>query len=260
MKIVTWNVNSIKARLDTVLHWASENKPDVMLMQEIKCVDEAFPSEGFEELGYNLAIHGQKTYNGVAILSKWPLEDIVMSLGGEDLEARYLEAVTGPYRVASVYVPNGKSTDSDRFQYKLDFMGKLEARIREVLSYDEMCVFGGDYNIAPYQDDIFDPNLSGSDNLLCSPSEQEALRRILHVGLYDSIRMLNPNHVKGSNQIFSWWDYRGGAFHNNEGFRIDHLLLSSKALDRLVEGGVDKETRAQKQASDHAPVWITLQS
>ncbi|MGN6670500.1 MAG: exodeoxyribonuclease III [Candidatus Nucleicultricaceae bacterium] len=260
MKIVTWNVNSINARLDAVLHWASENKPDVMLLQEIKCINEAFPSGPFEELGYNLAIHGQKTYNGVAILSKWPLEDIITSLGEGDAEARYLEAVTGPYRVASIYVPNGKSTDSDRFQYKLDFMNRLEARIRDVLSYDEMCIFGGDYNIAPYQDDIFDPSLSGSDMLLCSPSEQESLRRILHLGLYDAIRMLYPLHVRGNSQLFSWWDYRGGAFVNNEGFRIDHMLLSSKALDRLVAGNIDKEVRAQKQASDHAPVWITLQS
>lgn len=260
MKIVTWNVNSIKARLDAVLHWTLENKPDVMLLQEIKCVNEAFPSGPFEELGYNLAIHGQKTYNGVAILSKWPLEDIITSLGGEgDVEARYLEAVTGPYRVASIYVPNGQSTDSDRFQYKLNFMNRLETRIRDVLRYDEMCIFGGDYNIAPYQDDMFDPSLSGTDMLLCSPSEQESLRRILHLGLYDAIRMLRPLHVRGNSQLFSWWDYRGGAFVNNEGFRIDHMLLSSKALDHLVLGDIDKEARGQKQASDHAPVWITLQ-
>lgn len=258
MKIATWNVNSINARLNSVLSWVSEHGPDVLLLQEIKCVNEAFPALAFEEVGYNLAIHGQKTYNGVAILSKLPLEDVTTTFLKDDNEARYIEAVTGSVRVASVYVPNGRSLDSDRFDYKLDFMRQLETRLKKVLTYDEMFVFGGDYNIAPFDEDIFDSTLSGSKTLLCSPLEQEALRRILNLGCYDAIRMLHPPSESDHHTHFTWWDYRAGAFANDMGFRIDHLLISPKSLDHLTAGGIDKKVRGEKQASDHAPVWITL--
>ncbi len=260
VKIVTWNVNSINARLETVLAWVDANRPDVLLLQEIKCVTSAFPAQPFEERGYNLAIHGQKTYNGVAILSKLPLEDVTTSLPGDeaDAEARYVEAVTGQCRVASIYVPNGRGLDSDRYPYKLAFMERFEARMREILKYDEISIIGGDYNIAPFAEDMFDPNLSGTPTLLCSPLEQEALRRVLNLGMFDAIRILNTTQQGPAHGLFTWWDYRQGAFPKNEGFRIDHLILSPRALDTLKTGGIDVEVRGQKQASDHAPVWVEI--
>lgn len=260
MKIVTWNVNSINARLETVLEWIDSHRPDVLLLQELKCTNSAFPAQPFEERGYNLAIHGQKTYNGVAILSKFPLEDVIYSLPGDETEdaARYVEAVTGQCRVASVYVPNGRALDSDRYPYKLAFMERFEARMREILKYDEIAVIGGDYNIAPFAEDVFDPSLSGTPTLLCSPLEQEALRRVLNLGMFDAIRLLNTTQQGANQGLFTWWDYRQGSFPKNEGFRIDHLLLSPRALDVLKTGGIDVEVRAQKQASDHAPVWVDL--
>lgn len=259
MKIVTWNVNSINARLLTVLEWVDVNRPDVLLLQELKCINSAFPSQPFEERGYNLAIHGQKTYNGVAILSKFPLEDVITSLPGDQgEEARYVEAVTRQCRVASVYVPNGRTLDSDRYPYKLAFMERFETRMREILKYDEVAVIGGDFNIAPFAEDVFDPTLSGTPTLLCSPLEQEALRRVLNLGMFDAIRSLNTTQQGATQGLFTWWDYRQGSFPKNEGFRIDHLLLSPRAIDVVKTGGIDVEARAQKQASDHALVWVDL--
>ena len=252
-----------------------------MLLQEIKCVDEAFPAMEIEELGYNIATHGQKTYNGVAILSRFPLEDITKGLPGneEDPQARYIESVvsipqeglgtrhsglekdlhsTNPQspkpnaytsmRVASVYVPNGQTTDSEKFPYKLKFLNHLHAHLQTLLGYNEMLVVGGDYNIAPEDIDVHDPAVWRGSVLTCDEVRKQ-FRRLRNLGLQDAYRFSNP-----SLQEFSWWDYRAGGFARNNGLRIDHLLLSSLAADKLKNCVIEREMRAVERASDHTPV------
>lgn len=256
MKIATWNVNSIRARLEHFDKWLTQTRPDIVLLQELKCLEHHFPHEMAEDHGYNVAIHGQKSYNGVAILSKFPLEDVTSDFhGNPDLtHARYIEAVTAGLRVASVYVPNGQEIGSDKFAYKLAFLNALKDYFCWRLKLDEKFIIGGDFNVAPYPQDMHNPLLSGTDRILCSLPEQQAFRSLLSIGLHDAIGALY------SPPPFSWWDYRQGAFAENRGYRIDHLLLSSSAFDRLKEGGVDLEPRAWPRPSDHSPVWITLQS
>lgn len=229
MKIVTWNVNSIRARLPNITGWLSQERPEVVLLQEIKCQQQDFPQEAIEDLGYNVAIHGQKSYNGVAILSKYPLEDVVCGLPTfeEDDQARYIEAVTNKVRVASVYVPNGNSVGSEKYDYKLSFLDKLRLHLGALLTYEESIVIGGDYNIAPTDDDVHDPRV-WHEEILCSTKERKALHSIFHLGYQDAVRALHKG--KGP---FSWWDYRSGAWPKNEGLRIDLLLLSPQATDRL---------------------------
>ncbi|MBL28808.1 MAG: exodeoxyribonuclease III [Rhodospirillaceae bacterium] len=254
MKIATWNVNSIKARLPNVLDWLKEASPDVVLLQEIKCVDEAFPELEIGDLGYNVAVHGQKTYNGVAILAKRPIEDVQRGLPGDDtdVEARYIEAVVGDIRVASVYVPNGQSVDSDRFAYKLGFFGRLRDRIGGLLDQEEAMVIGGDYNVAPAPEDVYDPDRL--DGTVCyHPDERAAWRQIVHLGVTDAFRALHREPGR-----YSWWDYRGRGFETGQGYRIDHLLLSPQAVDRLDDADIDIAPRSQPKASDHTPVWCAI--
>lgn len=260
MKIATWNVNSVKARLPHVTEWLRTAAPDVVLLQELKCLTEAFPFEPFEDLGYNCAVHGQKTYNGVAILSKFPLEDVVHGLPTlpEDPQARYLEAVTNQVRVASLYVPNGQEVGSEKYAYKMTFFKALQAHATKLLTLDESLVLGGDYNVAPFPEDMHDPKLSGTDRILCSLPEQNHLRALLNRGYQDALRLMHPRSSKTGSSLFSWWDYRAGSFDRNKGYRIDHLLLSPQAADRLQEGGVATEPRTWSRPSDHAPVWIQL--
>jgi exodeoxyribonuclease-3 len=254
MKIVTWNVNSIRARLPNIIEWLEDNKPDVVLLQEIKCQEEAFPKESFEELGYNITIHGQKTFNGVAILSKFPIEDVIKGLPTfpEDDQARYIEGLTGNVRVASVYVPNGQSVGSEKFHYKLAFLNCLKNHLKTILSYEEKVIIGGDYNIAPEDQDIHDPEV-WHEEILCSTSERKGFRSLLNLGYTDAIRI----HHEGPGP-FSWWDYRSGAWAKNDGLRIDHLLLSPQAVDALEITGIDRAPRGKEKASDHAPVWCKL--
>lgn len=254
LRVATWNVNSIRTRLHQLLPWLRESTPDVVLLQELKCTNDQFPYLEIEELGYNIKAHGQKTYNGVAILSKFPLEDVVTTLPGEDTdqEARYIEAVVclkqGALRVASVYVPNGQSPDSDKFRYKLRFLERLRAHAAALRALDEILVLGGDYNVAPYPLDVYDPkHLDGS--VCYHPDERERLRAMLHDGLYDAFRLMHPQ-----TQAFSWWDYRSSGYESGKGLRIDHLLLSPQATDKLVECSIDSPLRAQERPSDHAPV------
>jgi len=230
-----------------------------VLLQETKTVDEGFPRLEIEDLGYNIALAGQKTYNGVAILSKLPLDDIRTRLPGDesDMEARYIEAVAstsgGAVRVASVYVPNGQSPDSDKFQYKLRFLARLRAHAETLLGLEEAFVLGGDYNVAPYPLDVYDP--AGLDGTVCyHPLEREALRGMLHLGLYDAFRTLHPQ-----TQAFSWWDFRSAGFETGKGLRIDHLLLSPQATDRLRACEILQQMRGQERPSDHAPVMCTLE-
>ena len=256
--IATFNVNSIKARLPNLLAWLDASRTDIVLLQELKCVDEAFPTLEIEERGYNIASHGQKTYNGVAILSKFPLDDITRGLGGDeaDVQARYIEAVAsipgGAIRVASAYVPNGQDVTSDKFPYKLKFLERLRTHWAERLTYREIAVLGGDFNCAPEPIDVYDP--AALDGSVCyHPAERERLRALIHLGLYDAFRTMHP-----TKQQFSWWDYRANGYQRGHGLRIDHLLLSSMAVDVLDRCVIDETPRAQDKPSDHAPVICTL--
>lgn len=256
MKIATWNVNSVRARMLRVLAWLEAAGPDVVLLQETKVETDAFPAEAIGGLGYNVAAHGEPSgRNGVAILSKFPIEDRVDLLPGDpdDREARWLEAFTGGVRVISVYVPNGTTVGSERFAFKLAFLDRMRARAEDLLADDQPFVIGGDMNIAPYPIDVYDPE--ALDGTICyHPEERARYRSLIHLGLYDAYRMVEPR----ARDAFSWWHYQGRAWKANEGLRIDHLLLSPEAADRLGRAGIDQQVRAEKQPSDHAPVWCEL--
>lgn len=259
--ITSWNVNSVRSRLMHLLDWLRTDKPDIVLLQELKCVDEAFPAMEIEELGYNLAIYGEKTYNGVAILSKFPLDDISRGLSGDDsdTQARYIEAVAsvpkGALRVASVYVPNGQDVASDKFQYKLRFLDRLHEHLKQLLTYDEMLVIGGDYNIAPSDADVANPK-AWENSVLTHDDVRSRFRKMINLGMYDAAALSNNQPATPSN--YTWWDYRAGAFEKDDGLRIDHLLLSPQAADRLNDCHVIKDLRAREKASDHAPVLASL--
>lgn len=254
MKIVTWNVNSIRARLENICEWLSENKPDVVLLQETKCQTQDFPYEAIEDLGYNVAVHGQKSYNGVAILAKHPIEDVTPGLPTftDDEQARYIEAVVGTVRVASVYVPNGLAVGSEKYRYKLQFLERLHDHLAATLKYEEAFVIGGDYNIAPNDEDVANPE-SWKGEILCSTAERQAFHGLLHLGYTDALRINNT-----SPRPWTWWDYRSSAWPNDEGLRIDHFLLSPQAVDLYEDAGIDKQPRGKEKASDHAPVWCQL--
>lgn len=248
LRIATWNVNSVRPRLEQLLAWLSLTKPDIVLLQETKVVDELFPREPIEDLGYNLTVHGQKTYNGVAILSKFSIEDVQRGLPNfDDPQARYLEAFTGGLRVASVYVPNGQAPGTEKFSYKLAFMQELTQHIRDQNNHQEIMVVGGDYNITVDDDDVYDP-VAWHEQILCSSEERRTLRTLLNAGLHDALAIADA-------RSFTWWDYRQGAFPKDHGLRIDHLLISAPAVDCLEAAGVDRDVRANQQPSDHAPVW-----
>lgn len=255
MKIATWNVNSIKARLPRVIDWlGSDAAPDVVLLQETKVVDDAFPALEIEELGYNIAVHGQKSYNGVAILSKRPIDDVMCGLpGGEaDEQARYIEATIGTVRVASIYLPNGNPVNTEKFTYKLSWMDRLIARARELLEQEETFVFGGDYNVCPQDRDCYDPAGFAND-ALCRPESRGRFRQLLYLGLTEAYRALHPDLIS-----YSYWDYTGGAWQKDNGLRIDHLLLSPQAADRLTACDIDRSPRGKERPSDHTPVWCEL--
>lgn len=254
MKAATFNVNSIKARLPNVLDWLAAFQPDVVLLQEIKTVDDGFPRLEIEDLGYNCAVHGQKTYNGVAILSKRPIEDVEAGLPGDDADeqARYLEATIDGVRFASIYLPNGNPVDTEKFTYKLGWMDRLRTRAADLLRTETPVVLGGDYNVVPQAEDVHDPEAWAND-ALCRPESRARFREILHLGYVDAYRVHNTAPHR-----FSFWDYQGGAWHKDHGVRIDHMLLSSQAADRLVASGIDTAPRGKQKASDHTPMWIEL--
>ena len=258
LKIATWNVNSIKARLPNVLDWLEDAAPDVALLQEIKTVDENFPAMEIEELGYNCAVHGQKSYNGVAILSKHPLSDVTTGLAGDaaDDQARYVEAWVeagdDSVRVASIYLPNGNPVDTDKYPYKLKWMDRLAARAQALLHNEEPVVLGGDYNVIQADGDCYDP-AAWADDALFKPETRAKFRTILNLGYTEAWRTLhNESHV------YSFWDYQKGAWQKDNGIRIDHLLLSPQAADRLTACEIDKGPRGKEKASDHTPVWCEL--
>lgn len=250
VSVATWNVNSVRTRIGHVTEWLAEDKPDIVLLQEIKCLDEQFPRMEIEDLGYNVETHGQKTYNGVAILSKFPLEDVTRGLRGDDddVQSRYIEAAAstplGMFRVASVYVPNGQIVGSEKYMYKLGFLERLYAHARKILAYNEMLVIGGDYNIAPTDADVADPK-AWAGSVLTHETLRASLKKIMNLGFYDA----------GMNDhAYTWWDYRAGAYEKNDGLRIDHLLLSPQATDRFDSCHVAGKMRALEKPSDHAPV------
>lgn len=258
LSIVTWNVNSIKTRLEHLELYTRETSPDILLLQELKCTNDNFPYEAVESLGYNIAVHGQKTYNGVAILSKFPMDDVITSLPGDDTDeqARYIEAIISldneAIRVASVYVPNGQAPDSEKFQYKMKFFDRLHAHANTLLGYEEKLVIGGDYNVAPHTQDVFDPkSLEGT--ICFHPKERDKFHILTNLGLTDAFHACHPQA-----QQFTWWDYRGNGFGYNKGLRIDHLLLSPEAADCLAACDVHTDMRGKDKPSDHAPVRCQL--
>ncbi len=253
-RIATWNVNSVKARLPLVLDWLAGAKPDIVLLQEIKCVDADFPRLEFESAGWRVETVGQKSYNGVAILARAAIAVTRRVLPGDaaDPQARYLEARVGGLLVASIYLPNGNPIGGEKFAYKLAWMARLDAHAAALLETGEPLVLGGDWNVIPEAIDAHDP-AAWADDALWQPESRRALRRIAWHGLTDAVRALDP-----SPEIYSFWDYQNAAWQRNDGIRIDHLLLSPEAADRLVAAGVDRAPRGRERASDHTPVWCEL--
>ena len=259
MRIATWNVNSVNQRIEPLTHWLKERQPDIVCLQEIKCVDDAFPRGPVGDLGYNIAVHGQKTYNGVAILSKFPLEDVKSGLPGERSEdqARFIEAVVsvpnGALRVASIYLPNGNPAPGDKYDYKLAWMERLTAYARERLELEEPLILAGDFNAIPTPADVHDPEL-WQDDALYLPETRAKFRALTHLGLTDTVRATSDDAG-----LYTFWDYQGNAFAKNNGIRIDHLLISPQAADRLTAAAIDRPMRGGEKPSDHVPVWIDLE-
>ena len=257
MKIATFNINGIKARIEALPAWLAAAKPDVVLLQEIKSVDEGFPRETFEDLGYRVETHGQKGFNGVAILSKLPLEEVTRGLPGDDTDeqARWIEATvigTSAVRVCGLYLPNGNPAPGPKYDYKLGWMARMRARAADLLATEEPVIMAGDYNVIPQAEDAAKP-AAWMEDALFLPESRAALRRILHQGWTEAFRAREhgPGH-------YSFWDYQAGAWEKNNGIRIDHLLLSPQAADLMTDCQIDKAVRGGDKPSDHVPVWVQL--
>lgn len=258
MRIACFNINGIKARHAALCDWLDEAAPDAVLLQEIKTVDEGFPRELFEARGYNVETHGQKGFNGVAILAKRPLEDVTRGLPGDadDTQARWIEAtVMGErraLRLCSLYLPNGNPAPGPKYDYKLRWMARLKDRAADLLATEEPVFMGGDYNIIPQDEDAARPEAWAAD-ALALPESRAAFRRILHLGFTDAFRarVQGPGH-------YSFWDYQAGAWQRNNGIRIDHFLLSPQAADLMTDCGIDKALRERDKPSDHVPVWVEI--
>jgi len=267
MQIASWNVNSIKARMRAVTAWLKSAQPDVACLQEIKTVDEAFPFMEIEALGYNVEVHGQKSYNGVAILSKHPIEEVTRRLpplnshDELDEQARYIEAVIAgknePFRVASIYLPNGNPVQDEgqihpKYAYKLGWMERLARHTETLLSYEEPLILAGDYNVIPEAKDTHDP-AGWTGDAAFRPETHAAFQRILNLGLTEAFEQMD-----GRAERYTFWDYQGGAWPNNHGIRIDHLLLSAQAADKITQLRIDKMVRDGQKPSDHVPIIGTF--
>ncbi|MBI1492091.1 exodeoxyribonuclease III [Halocynthiibacter styelae] len=257
MIIATYNINGIKARLNALTNWLEMRKPDVAILQEIKSVDENFPREHFEDMGYQVETHGQKSFNGVAILSKLPLEDIRRGLPGDDSDeqARWIEAtVMGEkaVRICGLYLPNGNPVPGPKYDYKLAWMERMEARARQLLEFEEPFLMAGDYNIIPQAEDAKHPE-NWTEDALYRPESRAAWRRLLNLGFTDALRARNA-----APETYSFWDFQRGAWNRNDGIRIDHFLLSSDCADLLEDCQIDSEIRGYEKPSDHVPVWVKL--
>ncbi|MAL80181.1 MAG: exodeoxyribonuclease III [Sneathiella sp.] len=254
MKIASWNVNSVKVRLPRLMDYLKDYAPDVLCLQELKVIDENFPRLEVEELGYHVETHGQKTYNGVALLSKFPLEDIRRGLPGDDADeqARYMEATVQGIRIASIYLPNGNPVDSDKFPYKLGWMERLITHAKGLLESEMPVVLAGDYNIIPQDEDCYDPKAWEGD-ALTRPESRNRFRQLLNMGYTDAYRAYTTD------VNYTYWDYQRGAWQKDHGIRIDHLLLSPQATDRMGKVGIDKGPRGQDKPSDHTPIWVEIE-
>ncbi|QDL93385.1 exodeoxyribonuclease III [Paroceanicella profunda] len=258
MRIASYNINGVKARITALTRWLEAQTPDVVVLQEIKSVDEGFPREAIEDLGYNVETHGQKGFNGVAILSRSPLEDVTRGLPGDeaDEQARWIEAtVVGPkdaLRVCGLYLPNGNPAPGPKYDYKLAWMARMRTRAQELLAAEEPALMAGDYNIIPQAEDAAKPEAWAEDALFL-PDSRAAFRRIQTLGFTDAYRALHPGAG-----AYTFWDYQAGAWQKNNGIRIDHILLSPQAADRLTASGIDRDERAGDKPSDHVPIWCDL--
>ena len=274
MKIATFNINGIKARIEALSTWIEEAKPDVVVLQEIKSIDENFPAEHFEDMGYNVETHGQKSFNGVAILSKLPLEDVTRGLAGatgagrdgaDDIEARFIEATVatekGAIRIGGLYLPNGNPVDLDadgapipgsKYDYKLKWMARLQAHAERLLATEQPFILLGDYNLIPQAEDAKRP-AAWTEDALYRLESRKAFRKLMALGLTDALRARN-----NAPETFTFWDYQGGAVDRNDGIRIDHILMSPQAADLLQDCQIDAYTRAKAKPSDHVPVWVEI--
>jgi len=259
VKIASWNVNSVKVRLPHLLAFLEETQPDVVCLQETKCLDGEFPQLELQALGYRAELCGQRSYNGVALLSKAEPSELVCGLPGDagDDQARYIEATFptvagGEVRVASLYLPNGNPVGTDKFTYKLAWMERLIGHTESLLRREIPFVLAGDYNVCPNDDDLYDP-VAFRNDALCQPESRARFRTMLHLGLTDAYRVFHREPHR-----YTFWDYQAGRWHRDEGLRIDHLLLSPHAADRIAACDIDKRPRAKERASDHTPIWCEL--
>ncbi|MEM9279050.1 MAG: exodeoxyribonuclease III [Pseudomonadota bacterium] len=261
MKIATWNINGIKARHHNLVEWLKQSEPDIACLQEIKSVDENFPREEIEALGYNVETHGQKSFNGVALLSKLPFDEInrglpLLNPDDNDEQARFIEGAFSlegrAISIVSLYLPNGNPVETEKFPYKLDWMERLEAWTRTKLESEEAFILAGDYNVIPMPEDCHDPKAWEGDALF-RPESRTAFRRLLNLGLTEAIR-----HVTDADKTYTFWDYQAGAWQKNNGIRIDHLLLSPEAARLMASADIDKHVREWEKPSDHVPVWVDL--
>jgi exodeoxyribonuclease-3 len=258
MKIATFNINGIKARAQALCDWLDAARPDVVCLQELKSVDEDIPVALFEERGYNVATHGQKSFNGVAILSRFPLEDVERGLPGDDADpqARWIEATVvgdrAAIRICGLYLPNGNPAPGPKYDYKLAWMRRLKDRAQALLDAEMPALMAGDYNVIPQDEDAARPD-AWRDDALALPQSRRAFREILNLGFTDAFRarVAGPGH-------YSFWDYQAGAWDRNHGIRIDHLLLTPQAADLMTDVGIDREVRGGEKPSDHVPVWVML--
>ncbi len=254
MLVASWNVNSVKARLPNVLDWLGKQRPDVLLLQELKCTDENFPEMEFQSAGYQSAVHGQKSWNGVAILSRHQISHIGKGLPGDDTDAqaRYIEANIGGFHIASLYAPNGNPVGTEKFDYKLAWLDRLYSHAQTLLERGKPVVLGGDFNIIPEDRDCHDPKLWAEDALF-RPESRRKFRTLLHLGLSDAFRLKNDQPEQ-----YTFWDYQAASWQRNAGIRIDHFLLSSQAVDKFEDCFIDAEPRGRDKASDHTPILLKL--
>lgn len=254
MRIATFNINGVSARLPRLIEWLQAFQPEVAGLQEIKCMDERFPRLEIEALGYHLETFGQKGFNGVALLSHAPLRHVLRGLPGDesDEQARYIQAEVDGIVIGNLYLPNGNPQPGPKFDYKLAWMDRLIAHAAKLLAAERPVVLMGDYNVCPRDEDVF--SLAAmADDALVQPQSRARYRALMHLGFTDAIRAVQPE-----GRAYTFWDYQAGAWPKDHGLRIDHLLLSPQAADRLIESGIDRKTRGKEKASDHTPAWVTL--
>lgn len=253
-KLASWNVNSLKVRLEQVLAWLESSQIDVLALQETKLTDENFPASAFIEKGYHVVFSGQKTYNGVAVISRHPISEVIVDVPNlEDPQRRILAVTVAGIRLINLYVPNGAELTSDKFLYKLDWLEKVTSFVQQQLNIYPQLAVVGDFNIAPEDRDVHDPIAWEGMNLV-SPPERQAFNALLNLGLHDSFR-----NFEQAEQLFSWWDYRAAGFRRNRGLRIDHVLLSKQLNSLCITSNIDMAPRRMERPSDHAPVWVELE-